>query len=320
MIRNKNKNRPACMSDLKDYFRKIDLFEGLTEIEKDEARTNLGIVNYVGEDGQLAPLEITHEALWLMVVEKKIVVGARYIITDFQTIYPSQVLSSNGIKVTWGLDINPSPIMPLLVVGLTSSSLDTNATVIGKKWEVKYDITKTRLPDGKYTKGRIVWMKDTNSNSAYYDFKNVKFRRTDFKNSSITGVTSLDMYTFSTVANGEAVDISDTESVEYNELKQNSWNNVFIGKTKNNIFEAELNNNTFFGGCCNSHLMWNTEGNTFKEAVAHTTGSISNYISTGKTNSAFSTQITKNIHVVNNNTILTFLDDITYSQQIVILK
>ena len=308
------------MSDLEGYFKKRDLLGGLNKDEQRWVRDNLGIINYVGEGGQLAPLEITHEALLLMVANKQIIVGGRYIITDFRTIYSSEVLNTNGLKITWGIDVNPSPITPLLVIGETSNSFDSKAVALGKDWEIEYDVTKIALPDGKYTKGRITWMRDANGNSAFYDFKNVKFRRTNFNLSSITGINSLDMYTFSNIVGDQAVDISDSESVEYNELKQNSWNNVFIGTTKNNIFEAELRNNTFFNGCYNSHLLWNTMGNNFKESVAYTTGSISNYTSLGKTNSAFSTQISKNIHVVNNNTILTFLDDITYSQQIVILK
>ena len=308
------------MSDLEGYFKKRDLLGGLNKDEQRWVRDNLGIINYVGEGGQLAPLEITHEALLLMVANNQIIVGGRYIITDFRTIYSSEVLSTNGLKITWGIDVNPSPIIPLLVIGETSNSFDSKAVALGKDWEIEYDVTKVALPDGKYTKGRITWMRDANGNSAFYDFKNVKFRRNNFNLSSITGISSLDMYTFSNIVGGQAVDISDSELVEYNELKQNSWNNVFIGTTKNNIFEAELRNNTFFNGCYNSHLLWNTVGNNFKEAVAYTTGSISNYTSLGKTNSAFSTQISKNIHVVNNNTILTFLDDITYSQQIVILK
>ncbi len=308
------------MSDLREYFKKSDLLGGLTEFEKTELRLNLGIIDYVGEGGQIAPIPITHEALCLLIETSKVIVGGRYIITDFQTIYSSEVLNTEGKKETWGVGINPSPIIPLLVIGETSSSLDSRAVALGKDWEIEYDITKVNLPDNKTTKGRITWMKDANGNSAFYDFKNIKFRRTNFNLSSIIGVDSLDMYTFSNIVGGQAVDISDTELVEYNELKQNSWNNVFIGTTKNNVFEAELRNNTFFNGCYNSHLLWNTMGNNFKEAVAYTTGSISNYTSTGKMNSSFSTQITKNIHVVNHNTILTFLDDTTYSHQIAILK
>ena len=308
------------MSDLKEYFKKMDLLKGLTKHEQIELRANIGIIDYVGEGGQIAPMPVTHEALWTLLLDNAIIVGGRYIITDFRTIYSSEVLSTNGLRTTWGIDVNPSPITPLLVIGETSNSFDSRAIALGKDWEIEYDVTKIALPDGKYTKGRITWMRDANGNSAFYDFKNVKFRRSNFELSSITGISSLDMYTFSNIVGNQAIDISDSELVEYNELKQNSWNNVFIGKTKNNVFEAEFKNNTFFDGCYNSHLLWNTMGNNFKESVAYTTGSISNYTSLGKTNSAFSTQISKNIHVVNNNTILTFLDDITYSQQIVILK
>lgn len=143
------------MSDLKKYFKKSELLSGLTEFEKLEARLNLGIIDYVGESGQIAPIPITHEALWLLVKTNKVIVGGRYIITDFQTIYSSEMLSTNGLKLTWGLEINTTPIIPLLVIGETSSSLDSRAVALGKDWEIEYDITKVRLPDGLSTKGRI---------------------------------------------------------------------------------------------------------------------------------------------------------------------
>ena len=88
------------MSDLEGYFKKRDLLGGLSKDEQRWVRDNLGIINYVGEGGQLAPLEITHEALLLMVANNQIIVGGRYIITDFRTIYSSEVLSTNGLKIT----------------------------------------------------------------------------------------------------------------------------------------------------------------------------------------------------------------------------
>ena len=56
----------------------------------------------------------------------------------------------------------------------------------------------------------------------------------------------------------------------------------------------------------------------FHETVAYTTGSIYNKVSPiGNTN--FSTSISKTIHKVNDATILSFLDPITYSYQVIIL-
>ena len=93
----------------------------------------------------------------------------------------------------------------------------------------------------------------------------------------------------------------------------------FIGNSFNNIFEAECKQNTFIRGCYNSHFLWNSYNNLFHENVAYTSGSIYNYIAPIG-NTSFSTTITKSIHKVNEATILSYLDPITYSHQVIILK
>jgi hypothetical protein len=47
--------------------------------------------------------------------------------------------------------------------------------VAGKSWEVEYDPTRKVLSDGVPTKGQITFLWDDNGNSAFYDFKNVRF-------------------------------------------------------------------------------------------------------------------------------------------------
>ncbi len=317
-------NRYACLSDLRGYFRKLDLLSGLTELEKIELRKNIGVIDYTGEAGDITPAEITYEALWDLLSRNLIVVGGRYIITDYQTIYSSNVYLG-GNKISWGHDasINPSTTYRLLVTGIANNKLDTKVYVLGKDWEVNYDVTRETLEDGTETKGKITWLKDSKGNSAYYDFKNIKFRRTREELSNTTiNITApyLDLYTFSLIKSGNVVqDNSENELCEYNTFKEGCWNNVFIGNSFNNIFEAECKQNTFIRGCYNSHFLWNSYNNLFHENVAYTSGSIYNYTAPIG-NTSFSTTITKSIHKVNEATILSYLDPITYSYQVIILK
>ena len=125
------RNRYACMSDLKHYFKKSDLLKGLTEFEKAELRRNIGVLDYIGEDGQIVPIEITYTGLLDLVQRKKVIVGAKYIITDYQTIYKSNV---GTIKETWGHNdsLHPSPTYRLLVSGINIDKLDARAYIIGK--------------------------------------------------------------------------------------------------------------------------------------------------------------------------------------------
>ena len=78
------KNRYACLSDLNNYFPKRELLSGLTEIEKIQLRQNIGILNYTGEGGQSTPVEISYSDLNNMATNNLMIVGARYIITDYQ--------------------------------------------------------------------------------------------------------------------------------------------------------------------------------------------------------------------------------------------
>jgi hypothetical protein len=44
-------NRWACIHDLNNYFKKKDLLGGLTEPEKAQLRSNIGVFDNFGEDG-----------------------------------------------------------------------------------------------------------------------------------------------------------------------------------------------------------------------------------------------------------------------------
>jgi len=76
------------------------------------------------------------------------------------------------------------------------------------------------LPDGVTTKGKITYLKDSNGNSAYYDFKNVRFRRLQTELAgTVLPLTTKDFYTFSDILNGVVIDNSEISSTVYNELK-----------------------------------------------------------------------------------------------------
>ena len=59
--------RTACIDDLKNYFKKSDLFAGLTELEQQEARKNLGIVDGAN---QSKLIEITYAELYSMILSR----------------------------------------------------------------------------------------------------------------------------------------------------------------------------------------------------------------------------------------------------------
>ena len=103
-----------------------------------------------------------------------------------------------------------------------------------------------------------------------------------------------------------------------NVIKHGSINNVFLGDTYNNIIETDCVNNTFIKGCHNTILKWNSVNNIFYEPVCYTEGSIYNKtFKTGDTSLAMT--ITKTIQKVNEATIISYLDPITYAYQVIIV-
>ena len=319
--------RYACLQDLNGYFKKSELLSGLSDLEKNQIRTNIGILNYTGEGGQSIPVELTYASLYDLVTRKSLIVGARYIITDFQTIYSSNVLDGSNRKITWGTSesVNPSPINRLLVIANNNDRLDQRVLILNddsKNWIVEYDITKETLPDGKTTKGKITYLKDSNGNSAYYDFKNIKFRRTQ---SELEGTNNpiltpyIDLFTFSDISSGNVVENSNLYMTKYNTIEENCWNNVFIGDTYSNIIQSGCQGNTLLKGCHDTTISWNSINNIFNENVCFCSGSIYNKtILPG--DSSLSMTITKTIQKVNDATIVSFLDPITYAYQIILIK
>jgi hypothetical protein len=316
--------RYACIHDLNNYFKKKDLLGGLTDLEQEQLRKNIGIIDYTEEGGQSKPLEVTYAVLNDNIGKKSLVIGARYVITDFQTIYSSNVTNSSGQKVTWGTDssTNPSPIWKLIVTAITNNRLDPRVVIDNDKmkdWVIEYDPTKETLEDGVTTKGRITFMRDNHFNSAHYDFKNIKFRRTaeELDNTNLNlGAAYGDFYTFSDLTGGVITDSSELHNTKHNELKQGCTNNIFLGDTYDNVLEADCKGNTFLRGCHDTTLRWNSVNNMFNENVCYMEGSLYNKVfPIGDT--SLSMTITKTIHKSNEATIISFLDPMTYAYQII---
>lgn len=314
------RDRYACISDLSSYFKKKDLLGGLTSLEQAQVRRNLGIIDYTGEGGQDTPIELNYAQFWEAYSTSQLVTGASYLITDYQTIYSSNTVNNAGQRISWGLTINPSEVWQLYVRALSKNQIDRRVTIAGKSWEVEYDPTRRVLPDGQTTKGTITFLWDDNGNSAFYDFKNIRFNWTKGKlqAAGINTTTDLALYTFSNIEDGVVSDSSNFDNTKFNMLGEGCENNIFIGDTYYNILEPECKNNIFAKGAHDCFIKWNTVNNRFNEPVTYLTGSLYHKeFNTG--NTVLSTAISKTIHKVNDATIVSFLDPITYAYQVVLV-
>lgn len=295
-------NRWACTDDLKNYFRIRDLLGGLTEPQKRQLRENIGVS--AGEGGQTIPQSVTYSMLRSIISQNQLTTGARYLITDFQTIY------DNGGGITWGTDESeyPSQKYTLLVTAISDNKLDPRVIVSEHpEWKVEYDSNPEVLPDSTVTKGKIIYLKDDNNNSAYYDFKNVRYIR-----------NAKAYFTFSVVSDGNVTDFSNDDSVHDNEICENSYDNVFIGATYYNKLNPNCHGNTFLKGCHDTSLDWESINNTFYEPVVFVKGIIANRtIPAGE--DLLSDPCTKLLYNVDGNVLMVNFDKDTYAQQITLI-
>lgn len=316
-------NRHVCLKDLENYLKKAEYLGGYTPVEQRQVRKNIGAIgeadlaSYITET-KFIPL--THAELVDLIKDNKLAIGQVYAITDFQTIYESNVQNNVGQYITWGLDYNPSEIYTIIAIALSPNNLLNRVTVVSEKypnaykWIVEYDYEPEVLQDGVVTKGKITYLKDTNNNVAYYDFKNVKSRRSRVQLNEL-GVTTtqdyLDLYTFNTQDFNEA---SETYNVYNNQLEPGAYNNVFIGnECYNNVFKGGFINNTFASACYNNQFQFGTHNNVFKYPVIYLTGSFNNLKFIDKNYTSL--DIDKTISKVDEGYILSYLDSDTLTIQ-----
>ena len=299
-------NRWACTDDLKNYFRIKDLLGGLTEPQKRQLRENIGV--NVSEGGQTAPTSLTYGTLNGLIAQGSLITGARYLITDFQTIY------RNNEGTVWGHAESDYPSLRynLIVTAISNNKLDPRIVISEHPdWIVEYDPAPELLSSDVTTKGKITYLKDGNNNSAFYDFKNVRYMR------SYNGVNKA-LYTFSSISDGVVSDYSNDDSVHDNQICENSYNNVFIGSTYYNRLDPNCYGNTFYKGCHDTSLHWESINNTFHEPVVQVRGTIANRnIPSGE--DLLSDPCTKLIYNVDGNVLMVNFDKDTFAQQITLI-
>lgn len=207
---------------------------------------------------------VTYENLKTLVEGSKLIPGAFYRITDYQT----TVNDSENYEISWnGFNI--------IVRALSTNSIDTKAHATStfypnaNSWKLEYTLQNVNLSasDGK---GTILKMVDEKGNTAPFDFKSIKIKKykitklgvdiDDYNaqwttglfigNSNSTMYTILDdfqyVYTFSTETYQDASSLSD--DCKNNEVA-NIGNIIFGGQNNfcsgngNAIYKDSMNNN-----------------------------------------------------------------------------
>lgn len=317
-----NEYRHVCFKDLEKYRRKDDYFENLTKNEILLIRENLGISNNGFDSDEYNSIVYgTYDEINRRVKSNALELTNRYIITDFQTIY-----KSNTGEV-WGLSNHPSKKYSIILTPVSSNTFDQRVILLEDNeplnWEVYYDFTQ-EIIDGIPTKGKITYLRDSNNNSAYYDFKNILFR-IKLRSSEVTSLlqdSDIDLYTFSKPTSNPYVyeDNSDSPNVINNQFDKDCYENVFLGDiTNNNHFYGGFKKNLFLKNCQYNKFEWNTTNNIFTESVTYTSGSIENALMNVSYDSAVSKEL-KMLYTLQESEpifVLTFFDGDTLTNQVI---
>ena len=310
-----NEYRHVCFKDLENYFKKSDYFGNLTVKEKELIRDNLEVAS-----SDRMKISGTYNDIQKLVLNSALKPNCTYIVTDFQTIYQTE----SG-KV-WGLDEEPSTVYSLVLNPLSTNQFSQNVELlengIAKKWIVRYDFTQEVI-NGVPTKGKIIYLQDENNNSAYYDFKNIKFevKLDSYDLASLQNGGIYNLYTFSKYENGAFIENS--SQAFNNQFDFDCYQNVFLGSTKNNHFYGGFKKNVFTNSCEYNKFEWNTFNNKFTGIIMYTKGSVQNAIIS---TTEYSSAITKEFKMVQNQTsadpifVVTIFDGDTLTTQIKVLN
>lgn len=305
-----NEYRHVCLKDLENYFKKDQYFGDLSKEEIELIQKNLGIITSntgTSESGNGTIIKASYNQILGQAQVSNLKINNLYIIEDYQTIYSD----INGVTCkgdTYWLFLTPnstSSFDPRVRMLSTDIAKSTSSV----KWSVEYDISPSVLPDGTSTKGTITYLKDQNNNYAYYDFKNIKFKKTlsELNKGASTYTEDTYLYTF---------DIGGADGSETvcknNHLEKGALRNVFLGNTNNVTLAADCHDNIFFSQTENCDLGYGTRNNYFVSEMKLCSGTVHD-----KTlGEILSMTCPKQFNVCNENQILIYLDSETQTFQV----
>lgn len=254
-----NEYRHACLKDLEHYFKIEDYFGGLSIEECNLIKSNLGITSVISD---------TYEKIKQLHDSRQLNPSSCYIITDFQTIYKS---NTGDI---WGLNTNPSKVYRIRLSPVTKYMFSPQVYILDENnnlFEAKYDITSELLTPTIRTKGKITYLKDSNGNSAYYDFKNIKYRiiLSPDIDVRLSEPIDVDVFTFNIPTSVPGRYIEGSKQCYDNQLGRGCWQNIFLNKCENVELQSNSCNNLFIGDILNvsGKLSNSVVQNLFSEEV-----------------------------------------------------
>ncbi len=306
--------RHVCLKDLENYIKRDTYFSDYSEEEIALIQKNLGI-QISGDSTEYNPTLIvgTYDAIYNQAVVSNLKIGYVYVIKDFRSIYTDKDNKICGLdnhipSQEYWLILNPNSVNTFdkrVKLYQPSDSFLSTCT----QWTVEYDINPQTFSDGTTSKGTITYLKDQNNNYAYYDFKNIKFKKdlSDLSKGPTTYTAATYLYTFD---NG-GDDASET-FCKNNHLEVGAIRNVFLGNTQNVTLAADCHDNIFFKSCENCTFDYGTYNNYFQSNVIRCKGSVSDK----QLGDITSVNYPKQFEIVEDEQVMLYLDPQTLTYQI----
>ena len=307
-----NDFRHVCYKDLKNYIERDKYFSDFTKEEIELIQKNLGIVN--NQDQSYNPTVIigTYDEIYNQASISNLKIGYKYVIKDFRSIYSDEDGNICGTD-----NFMPSKEYTMFLTPSSTSTFDKRVQIVNGdlsianpiNWIVEYDIRKKIFSDGTTNKGTITYLKDTNNNSAYYDFKNIKFKKRleDLNKGATTYNEDTYLYTFDNGGNDASNSICKNNHLEYG-----AYRNVFLGNTQNVTLSADCHDNIFFKNCENCNFDYGTYNNYFKDNVIRCSGSVHEK----ELDSITSNNYPKRFDILEDREVMVYLDPHTQTYQL----
>lgn len=307
-----NDFRHVCYKDLKNYIERDKYFSDFTKEEIKLIQKNLGIVN--NQDQSYNPTVIigTYDEIYNQASMSNLKIGYKYVIKDFRSIY----LDEDG-NICGTDNFMPSKEYTIFLTPSSTSTFDKRVQIVNGdlstadpiNWIVEYDIRKKIFSNGTTNKGTITYLKDTNNNSAYYDFKNIKFKKRleDLNKGATTYNEDTYLYTFDNGGNDASNSICKNNHLEYG-----AYRNVFLGNTQNVTLSADCHDNIFFKNCENCNFDYGTYNNYFKDNVIRCSGSVHEK----ELDSITSNNYPKRFDILEDREVMVYLDPHTQTYQL----
>lgn len=307
-----NDFRHVCYKDLKNYIERDKYFSDFTKEEIELIQKNLGIVN--NQDQSYNPTVIigTYDEIYNQASISNLKIGYKYVIKDFRSIYSDEDGNICGTD-----NFMPSKEYTMFLTPSSTSTFDKRVQIVNRdlsianpiNWIVEYDIRKKIFSNGTTNKGTITYLKDTNNNSAYYDFKNIKFKKRleDLNKGATTYNEDTYLYTFDNGGNDASNSICKNNHLEYG-----AYRNVFLGNTQNVTLSADCHDNIFFKNCENCNFDYGTYNNYFKDNVIRCSGSVHEK----ELDSITSNNYPKRFDILEDREVMVYLDPHTQTYQL----